>query len=352
VASALLLFVPSSKTAAAMLGNEALGAGLAALTLLAVVRLQEDPAHRGLAAAAGLLAGLALATKYTGLWVALASAVPFLRARMGTRRLQGLAICGLGVALVAGPVYVRNLALTGSPVPMTRELEPMRSIEAFSVIRPRQAADYLWVDPRCVLHPSAFVLSGDPGRPMRVHPAMTSVWGAAYASTWWDAFGHRIAPRLERRTQTPAAYLALLGLVPSGLALFGLLTAAGELVRRRRLTPEAPFVAMTAIALATFVAFTLRAPGLSALKGSYLLPLGVPAAVFFVRGVRVLGPRLRRPALGLSLAAAALAAVLFTSGLVFEPPSPLPMRRAWLSYARQLPSAHLGEAVRVLVDSY
>jgi 4-amino-4-deoxy-L-arabinose transferase-like glycosyltransferase len=352
VASALLLFVPSAQTAAAMVGNEALGAGLAALTLLIVVRLQEDPGNRGLAAAAGLLAGLALATKYTGLWVALACGVPFLRAGADARRLQGLATCGLVVALVAGPVYVRNLALTGSPVPMTRELEPMRSVEALSVIRPRQAADYLWVDPSCVFHPSAFVLTGDPSRPMRIHPATTNVWGVAYASTWWDAFGHRIAPRLERRTKAPAAVLVLLGLVPSGVALLGLLTAAAELVRRRRLTREAPFVAMSAIALATFVAFTLRAPGLSALKGSYLLPLGVPAAVFFMRGLRSLRPRLRLPVLGLSLAAAALAAALLTNGLVFESPSAEPMKRSWLSYARQLPDAHLGEAVRTLVDRY
>ena len=351
VAAALVLFLPSAQMAGVMVGNEALAAGFAALALPAVLVLQRDPGDPRAAVAAGLLAGLALATKFTGLWVAVACVVPFLRPGLDRRARSALVLCLLEGGVIAGPVYLRNLARTGSLFPMPRAIEPIRSLEAAHVIRPRQATDYVWIDPTCILTPSILVPASAANDVPELNRDMVSVWCLAHASLWYDPFGHRIAHHHPvRRWSGPL--LTVLGVFPTLIMLLGFAQASVALVRSRLRAPDAPLTAMAFAGLATFVAFTWKAASTTDVKGSYLLPLAVPAAVFFARGMALVGVRTRRLCLAVSLAAALAAAVVFTNGLVHRSEGlAIDAIREWQWFGRVFPTTHLGEAIQRLAGA-
>jgi hypothetical protein len=151
VATALVLFVPTDQMATAMIGNEALAAGLGALALPPLLALQRDPRSARHAALAALFAGLAFATKYNAAFVVFACAIPFLRRDFDRRMLRALAAGAAIGAIIVGPVYARNLLLTGTPFPVTRSGVPVESVEDANVLRPRKVVDYLWIDPACLL---------------------------------------------------------------------------------------------------------------------------------------------------------------------------------------------------------
>ncbi len=350
VATALVLFVPCIQLAGAMVGNEALAAGLSALAIPPLLALQRNPRDARAALWTGGLAGLALAAKYSGGFVAVACAVPFLRRDFDRRMLRSLgALLALG-ALVAGPVYARNAILTGTPVPVVRQVEPMKSAEDANVLRPRRVVDYLWLDPRALLRPSIHHVAGSPPPPPpRRNPAMTNVWGLAYASAWYDAQGHRIPLAYHRDGVAAGPLLALLGIAPTGVLLLGFLLALSEAARRRLRSPDAPLVVASLIGLAAFVAFTAFAQSTVSVKASYLIPLAPAAAAFFARGAGRLRGVLRRATLALGAAAALAAALVFSSGLWFPPQPPEWMGARWLLLGEVLPHSHITEATRRLV---
>lgn len=346
VAATLVWLVPANQFSAVMVGNEAFGAGLAAFALPFLVALQADPRDTRAAAFAGLFAGLALATKFTGFWVAGACAVPFLRRDLDRRGARALAVAAVVGLVIAGPVYLRNLVVAGTPLPMTRDLEPMRGAEAALVLRPRRVADYVWIDPGVVLRPSIYHVADAPGSYANKNPAMTRVWGQLYAGLWYDAMGHRVPIEAHRDGLYWGTLLLVLGFVPTGLVLAGLAAAVAAAVRSRGRSPDAPLVALSLLGLVSFVGFTAYAPSLAAAKASYLLPLAVPAAVFFAGGAGLLRARWRAPALGVSLAAALVAALVFAQGLVFDLERQPALPRTWLYLAEQLPGSHIAEAVQ------
>jgi hypothetical protein len=350
VAIALLWWVPVNQLAGAMVGNEAFAAAWAALAAVALLRLESDPADRRAALAAGLAAGLALASKFTGAWVAAACAVPFARRDLGRPGLHALAICALAGLALAGPVYARNLTLTGQLFPMTRSHHAiMQTAEAALTLGPRGVGDYLGVPRDCGLRPSVHQVRGEPGAWSNRNPAMQSVPCLVYAGLWYDPFGQRVPIERHRDGEWAGPLLLALGLVPTALVAMGLLASVGDLARRRR-RPEAPLVAMSALALASFVGFTWIAPSLTAAKASYLMPLAAPAAVFFARAADALPSRVRAAALAASGAAALASALVFTSGVGFAPDRAQAQleARVWQGIGRRLPGSHIDEAVRVL----
>jgi hypothetical protein len=342
MATALFLFVPCNQMAAAMEGNEALAAGLSALVLPALVSLQINPGNLRAAATAGLLAGMALSTKYNSIALVPACLAPFAMRRPSPRTLLSLGVLAVAVGIVAGPFYARNLALTGSLIPMTRDLEPMRSIEASQVLRPREIGDYLWLSPEALRRPSLFHVAGKNGSLQNRNPAMTNVWGLTYASIWYDAFGHRIPLRFhgDRRRAGPA--MTLLGLVPTTVMLLGFFAAASTVVRFGERAPYTPLVVLWIAGFALFVAFTWTAPSAAAVKGSYMLALAAPGAIFFARGAMLAGPRTRAILLSASAIAVVVAATIFTERLVFSADA-LGLK-AWRVWAAQLPASHIAEA--------
>ncbi len=347
-ASALALFLPVSQLAASMVGNEALAAGLAALALPPLLDLQRDPGDRPAALGVGLLAGLALATKYTGAWLAVAALTPYLRGGLDRRALAALAAMAACVLAIAGPVYARNLAITGTPLPFTRSLEPMKQLEERLLVRPRRLSDYAGVSWRCGQHPYVTRLAPD-GRIAGASPAMLNVPCLTYAGLWFDPFGIRAARRPGAEGLGWGRALLLLGVAPTLLVLLGFGRAAVEVVRSRGRCQESPLVASTLLGLASYAAFTWLAPSLAAAKASYLLPLIAPAGAFFARGCGLLGPRARAGALLASAAAVALAAVVFTTGLVFPAADPDAARSYWGAIGAALPQSYISEATQRLL---
>jgi len=349
VATALVLFVPVGQMSAAMVGNEALAAGLAALALPSILALQRNPHRIGQAALAGGFAGLAFATKFSGFFVVAACAVPFLRRDFDRGMLRALAV-GLAVAaIIAGPVYARNWLVAGSPFPFTRLEEPLKSMEAGNILRPRRVSDYLWVDPACLLRPSIHHVEGGSLAPRRRNPDMTNVWGLAYASIWYDAQGHRIPLEFHRDGVYTGPLLTLLGILPTGLMLFGFGLAVVDAVRRRGRSHDAPLVVLFGVGITFFVAFTWWAQSVVAVKGSYLLPLCVPAGVFFARGVTRLGARWQPLLLSLCTLAALVSAVVFTHDLVYSASPAERMAHRYHVMGEFLPNSYIAEAADRLV---
>ena len=121
-----------------------------------------------------------------------------------------------------------------------------------------------------------------------------------------------------------------------------------DLVRRRGRTPEAPLVLLASAALAGFVAIAISAPSPAALKGSYLLGMGVPAAVFYARAATRLPRWPRRALLALSCAASGVALLVFTTGVLY--PAQAMGVRVWTRIAQVLPESYIYEAMeRMLI---
>jgi len=347
VATALVLFVPSAQMTSVMLGNEALAIALTSAAILPILQLQQDPSRVRLAAVAGLLVGLAMITKYSGIWVFGASLVPFLRRDFDRKHLRALGAWGLTLSIVITPVYLRNTVLCGTPFPMTRTLEPMKSVEAPFEVRPREITDYIWIDPQCILNPSVFYGSvGDNSH--KLNATMTNVWGMAYASTWSDAFAHRISRQSLQNGSLPLTLLAILGLVPTTLAMLGFGVTLLHMWKTGRKIPEAPLIGMTLLGIATFVYFTSQAPALVAAKGSYLLPLATPFAVFFLRGLECLTNRWMLVCRAVSIVAIGVAAALFIQELVFPPLPDDKILYGWIDIGRVMPESNIIEAVNHL----
>ncbi len=350
VAAALFFFVPVNQLACAMIGNEAFAAACSAAAVPFLLRLQANPSDLRAAAGAGFAAGLGLATKYTGAWVAAACAVPFARRDLDCRGVRALATCALVGAAIAAPAYVRNFALIGSPLPMTRTREPMRTAEDALTVRLRRPADYLWLPADCLRRPSVYHVAGKPGAFGNRNPAMQSVPCLVYAGLWYDPFAQRVPIAHHDDEQRLGLVVVGLGLAPTTLVLAGLALAVRDCVRRRGRSRDAPLVAMAALAAASFAAFTWRAPSLAAAKASYLMPLAGASAVFFARAVEALPGRLRALGLATSLAAALAAGFFFTSDALF-PPDPTRARveaHGWQRLGKALPHSRIDEAGEIL----
>lgn len=349
VAAALTLFLPVAQLSGTMVGNEALAAGFAAFALVAIVRLQREPGETRVAIAAGLLSGLALATKVSGAWVAAACAIPFLRRDLGRRGRRAALACFALLTLVAGPFLLRSWVLTGTPLPMTRHLEPMKSLEARLYAGPRQWTDYVTVPLRCGAYPYAQVVAAG-GLIAGFNPAMRSVPCLTYTGFWYDPFGLR-AHRSEPGSGVVwGVLLFTAGLVPTLLVGAGFVVAAGRSLRSRGRAPETPLVLVTLLGLGSYLAFTWAAPSLAAVKASYLLPLLAPGGAFFALACARLSGGVRAAALGLSLAAAALAALVFTTGAVFPASQPEASRSYWGAIGAALPDSHVAEATQRLLE--
>ena len=145
--------------------------------------------------------------------------------------------------------------------------------------------------------------------------------------------------------------LTLLGVVPTAVMLLGFWLALVEAVRRRGRSDDAPLVVLWCSGLAFFVAFTWWAQSVHAVKGSYLLPLAVPGAVFFARGVGRLGARVRPWILAIGGTAAVVAAVVFTHDLVYPAAPAERMAERYRLLGEFLPDSYIAEAADRLVLS-
>jgi hypothetical protein len=312
LAAGLLLFLPMHIYISAMLGEEILASSLTSLAIVGVVlQLLHPPAFpRALWAAVGLglVAGLSFLTKLSGVLAMAAACLTWLIA--GWRRnapAQGFACAvafGAVASLVGGWPYAHNLVEHGYLYPHDLEVHA-----AMHTMPPgeRSVSDYLrlplatFTDPQ-VLHPDL------------IH----SVWGTTYTTIWYD--GHRVVlPRTARPISRLGTGMLLLGLVPTLAFGVGLWRGA----RRAWAEPggvDTLLVLLCGATLLGYVFFTWKNPWYATLKGSYLLGMMLPFAVYTseVLSSWTRAGGVRAGLVWFSLAAlATLCVVVFTFQLVF-----------------------------------
>jgi len=324
LAAALLLFLPVHVYMSAMLGEEIVASSLVSLAVVGVCidLVRRPPMPRALwrSAGWGLLAGLALLTKLSGV-LAIAAVggallLDGLRRRELERALALAAIFGLVAGVVGGWPYVRNLVSFGYLYPHDLPVH-----ERIHTMPPgdRAISDYLRVPVSTLLDPRAI-------EPKLVY----SVWGTTYTTLWYD--GHRhFLPRDSREATRLGTAILTLALLPT--LAFGVGLVRG--LRRAWSTPEGPdtlFLLLVALTLAGYVLFTWRNPWYVTLKGSYMLTLIVPFAWYAseVLSDWTRGAGVRQGFVWTGLAALlTLTALVFSFGLVLEKTDKGPGFRWW-----------------------
>ena len=304
-----------------MPGNQLTACFLSAATLCALIWNESRPrASLGGAALVGLLAGLALLSRFSGLLVlCVALASLGLRPLMqgawsdtfGRVAARGALTAALALALAA-PYYARNLAEFGVPFQLSRDFELVTSVEKDQPPG-RRTVSHFWRLPL-----AAFT---DPN-PLAPH-LLRAVWPSVYLNVWADTYRESDVTRAleaEKNRRRSTTLLALLGLLPSLLFAVGGVLALGDTIRGRRRSVYLPLLVQTAASLAAFALFAWQVPIWSALKASYLFGLSLPFALFLARALEAAlarGPSWSGPLLGTALAVvAAAASVVAVDGLV------------------------------------
>lgn len=302
VVATLLWCAPVTAIATSMIGNEMV---CAFFTTAALAWLLTEPKH-GIARhalVAGILTGLAVLSKSTALLAVPAVALHYTVAlRQEPRRAAlAVAIAVAAAGLLAAPHFGRLMLETDrSPLAVVSGGAASPDARAAMALQPpgvRHASDYFWF-------PSAALLG-----PIYLDPALLrSVPGLLYASTWADGHAQLLPPAQNPAILRAESVLAIAGLVPTGLALWGLVGIARDRERRAQWAGPLAFGALLTLA---FLRYTWTFPQYAAVKASYFLPAMLPVALALAVGLEASG-RARAGLRAFLLAiAAASSALLF-----------------------------------------
>jgi 4-amino-4-deoxy-L-arabinose transferase-like glycosyltransferase len=326
-AAAMLLFLPVQLYSAGYVGNEALGAVLCSLSLLATLAVLDRPTNTR-AALLGLVLGAAMMTKFTALaFVAGAFTTILLRAIVRRRLAEGARVAAVAATVLlalCAPFYARNLAVYGNPFQMSRDTLAVRRVENIQSQGQRTLAEYLLSDPMVFVRPqwpAGIPLTGDIP-PTVVRSALReSVWTGAFANTFFDAVGGQVLPLVTHDNSTRRAGQVLLTLaaLPTLIMLAGILVTLRGLWREGWRDEDVLLLVFFAFQIGLFVLGTLSVPMHAAVKATYLAPGWAMFGYWFGRGLDELLQR--RPRLGAvvlaDVAALAVAStVVFTLGVV------------------------------------
>ncbi len=271
LAAALLVFLPVHITMSTMLSEELLTSSLVSFALIGLVwELQRPPAERRSVLAPALLgavAGLALLTKLSAAVLVAAGALALLAEapRRGRSRALGAATAFVAAAVLTGGwFYLRSLWLHGYLYP--HGLSPHS--EMFEMPPgTRGIGDYL-----------TFPLATFSAARITDAPLLRSVWAGTYASIWFDPHRHFLpnqAPGLELAART-ILWTALLPTLAFGVGVF----RGARRALRERSPSDRLLVGLVLGMLAGYVLFTARNPWFVTVKGSFLLGLATPFAVY------------------------------------------------------------------------
>jgi 4-amino-4-deoxy-L-arabinose transferase-like glycosyltransferase len=262
----------------------------AILSVFAVALVRAEARDDGMAwrdvIGLGVLAGLAAATKYSGL-IALATAglvtaIALIRARGASRRtvaIRGLVIAVLAAAIGASS-YVDNWRTYGTPMHANGSAaEGLSLASPFSNQGGYEFTSFRWAELRALFGPRP--APGD----LTDFPVYKSVPTALHAQAWSDMSFFSVPsrhgapgdPYPRRRVPVDLTMTVIgLGFVPEALA------ALGVLVTWRRRTSQA-LAAFSLVTIAAYVAWFL--PQTSwALKTKYILCLLPPGVAFALAG--------------------------------------------------------------------
>jgi hypothetical protein len=121
LAAVLFVSIPTAATIAAWAYVDLALAFYEFMAFFAVVNWLETPRNSRWVLVAGILSGMAMSVKYTGLTSLVVACVLVLVAALRTRVNYRLLLAGLAILIVvavafAGPWYLKNLAYTGNPI--------------------------------------------------------------------------------------------------------------------------------------------------------------------------------------------------------------------------------------------
>jgi len=321
-AFATMLFLPVHLYTAGFIGNENLTAVLCAWALLmtlAALRRPTVPRALGL----GLVLGLAMLAKFTGLVVVVGALGTFaLRAlvrRPARADLRVAGIAGVVMLLVCGWFYARNLVVYGTPFKMSRETFMLQRYEHIQTRGERGLLEYLLFDPMILRRPQwprGVPLSGErfPGVPYSA--VRESVVTGLYANTWFDGYGGWTVPSIvtDDAVRRAGQLLLTLGLLPTGLMLIGVVEAVRRLARDGWDDTIVAMLLTFGAMLAVLVQGTRSVPIHAAVKATYLMPASVVFGVWLAYGIDWITVRHPR---WLRTVAAVCALACLASGLVF-----------------------------------
>lgn len=271
LATMLLLFLPVHISISTMLSEELLTSALVTFTVVGLVTEMNRPESARSAmlrpALLGAVAGLALLTKLSAAMAIVAGGLALLAEapRRGmARALRTAAVFGLAAALVGGWFYALNLWRYGYLYP-----HGLSSHAVMFDMPPgsRGVADY-------VAFPVAAFSTTQATDPALLH----SVWGTTYASIWFDPHRHFL-PREADGLDLAARLILLLALVPTLAFALGVLRGARRAWVERS-TTDRLLVGLVLLMLGGYVAFTFRNPWFVTTKGSFLLGLATPFAIY------------------------------------------------------------------------
>ena len=298
LAGGLVLFLPVHIYMSAMVGEEMFVTAFVSLALAGMTWEFTNPsgsyAPLRFAAGLGILAGLALLTKLTGVLVAIAAVGVYLvdgwRRGALVAAMQRAALLALVTALVGGWYFARNLIEYGYLYP--HGLEPHKIMFKMPP-GVRQLWDYLYI-------PLATWTDSDVRHP----DLLRSVWGSTYATMWFD--GHRaFLPRDVPAVSRAGTLILTLALLPMSAFAVGLWRGVKRALASPR-NPDTLYLLIGGITIAGYILFTWRNPWFVTLKASFLLSLSLPFAFYTSE---TLDRWLRRGGVGAILVAAILLAL-------------------------------------------
>jgi hypothetical protein len=270
LAAALLLFLPVHVMMSAMLSEEILVSALVTFALVGLVaELHRPPSEASsLRAPAwlGALAGLGLLTKLgAAIFVGVATLTLLAegRRREPRRALAAAAVFAGAATVTGGWFYLRNLVFYGYVYP-----QGLPAHELMFEMPPgtRGLGDYV-----------TFPLATFSAAQMVDAPLLRSVWAGTYASLWFDPHRHFL-PKTAPGLELAARILLWTALLPTLAFLVGLWRGAGRAWRGSG--SDRLLTGLVLGMLAAYVAFTARNPWFATVKGSYLLTLATPFAVY------------------------------------------------------------------------
>jgi 4-amino-4-deoxy-L-arabinose transferase-like glycosyltransferase len=338
MSTSILLSLPATQMAASWIGNEAFTtaiSSIACVTAVSMAKKEDDPK---LAFLAGIFSGLALASKYTGIITIIGLFAANYNLSTHRLRIRNVFFAIIGFILIATPVIYRNINADCTIFPMTRNLPPIAKLEAKTQVN-RSVWNYLTFNFKCLSQP---IIYNYENKAYNKH--MESVWGLTYSGLWYDPFEHRLQ---ESETMGLAKMLPWLGLCPTIILLIGFIDAIRDLIRSKLDQSWFPLLATSIFGLLIYIYWTWHAHTLVAIKGSYLLPLILPAAAFFARGLQRIKGKFGFAMIMLCSVSVLMNGIVFMEGLFYSTPQNYNniLIYGWMNIAYEMPYSGIYETI-------
>lgn len=280
-----ILFVPLHIYTSSMIGNEHLTAFLISIGLWLLILYPHKPKFCPvLAILMGVISGLALLSKYTGILILLTILICLLQRILfnkGRRKEHVFTLMTVVIIclLISGGFYVRNILLFGHPFVLSQDYPVVAKVMKQQPPGERRWSDFLGFD---------LWIFRDPiiQYPQENIPNSRSryIWSLVYSDFWFESFSHFFLLKCDPWRQRVGIILLWLGILPTFLFLLEIGKETVLNFKKRMDTPTFPLLVLFLLNLMAFIIFNIKTPHFSAGKASYFLTSSLPIAIFMGRG--------------------------------------------------------------------